>query len=131
MKSLNEELKLRERTSSIFWTVRTELRLCWRELYGIACGADVGVDSVVGPFAAVMGDIGKGLYVAEDVVPIYRQLLSLASIITPNQFETEYVPAIPRPWSHGMATRLTPVKPARADSCQRPRSIRSPRCTRR
>jgi hypothetical protein len=41
--------------------------------------------------SAVMGDIGKGLYVAEDVVPIYRQLLSLASIITPNQFETEWV----------------------------------------
>lgn len=38
---------------------------------------------------AVMGDIGKGLYVAEDVVPIYRGLLSQASIITPNQFETE------------------------------------------
>jgi hypothetical protein len=38
---------------------------------------------------AVMGDVGKGLYVAEDVVPIYRQLLNLASIITPNQFETE------------------------------------------
>jgi hydroxymethylpyrimidine/phosphomethylpyrimidine kinase len=40
---------------------------------------------------AVMGDIGKGLYVAEDVVPIYRSLLSQATIITPNQFETEYV----------------------------------------
>ncbi|GHJ87807.1 hypothetical protein NliqN6_4209 [Naganishia liquefaciens] len=37
----------------------------------------------------VMGDIGKGLYVAEDVVPIYRSLLSQATIITPNQFETE------------------------------------------
>ncbi|KAJ9111693.1 hypothetical protein QFC19_001052 [Naganishia cerealis] len=37
----------------------------------------------------VMGDIGKGLYVAEDVIPIYRQLLSQATIITPNQFETE------------------------------------------
>lgn len=38
---------------------------------------------------AVMGDVGKGLYVAEDVVPIYRSLLSQATIITPNQFETE------------------------------------------
>jgi pyridoxine kinase len=36
-----------------------------------------------------MGDIGKGLYVAEDVVPIYRGMLHQASIITPNQFEAE------------------------------------------
>ena len=36
-----------------------------------------------------MGDIGTGLYVAPDVVPIYKQLLSQATIITPNQFETE------------------------------------------
>lgn len=42
--------------------------------------------------AAVMGDIGKGLYVAEDVVPIYRQMLAQATIITPNQFEAEWVP---------------------------------------
>lgn len=38
---------------------------------------------------AVMGDIGTGLYVSEDVVPIYNGMLSLATIITPNQFEAE------------------------------------------
>lgn len=38
---------------------------------------------------AVMGDIGRGLYVSEDVVPIYRDMLKLATIITPNQFEVE------------------------------------------
>ncbi len=37
----------------------------------------------------VMGDIGKGLYVAEDVIPVYKDMLKLATIITPNQFETE------------------------------------------
>lgn len=36
-----------------------------------------------------MGDIGKGLYVAEDVVPIYRGMLGSADIITPNAFELE------------------------------------------
>jgi pyridoxine kinase len=40
--------------------------------------------------SAVMGDNGK-LYVAEDVVPLYRELLSIATIITPNWFEVEYV----------------------------------------
>ena len=35
-----------------------------------------------------MGDAGK-LYVSEDVVPIYRGLLSSASIITPNYYEVE------------------------------------------
>lgn len=38
---------------------------------------------------AVMGDIGTGLYVSEDVVPIYKEMLRLATIITPNQFEVE------------------------------------------
>ncbi|ORY32844.1 bud site selection-related protein [Naematelia encephala] len=36
----------------------------------------------------VMGDGGK-LYVAEDVIPVYRSMLSLATIITPNHFEVE------------------------------------------
>lgn len=39
-------------------------------------------------FSAVMGDHGI-LYVAESVIPIYRSLLPLATIITPNQFEAE------------------------------------------
>ena len=41
-------------------------------------------------FAAVMGDSGK-LYVAADVIPVYRDLLHLADVITPNWFEVEYV----------------------------------------
>jgi pyridoxine kinase len=38
-----------------------------------------------------MGDVGKGLYVSEDVVPVYKDMLRLSTIITPNQFETESV----------------------------------------
>lgn len=37
-----------------------------------------------------MGDEGK-MYVSEDVIPIYRELLPLSTIITPNHFELEYV----------------------------------------
>ncbi|TRM58776.1 Ribokinase-like protein [Schizophyllum amplum] len=36
----------------------------------------------------VMGDSGR-LYVAADVIPVYRNLLHLADIITPNWFEVE------------------------------------------
>ncbi|TFY74632.1 hypothetical protein EWM64_g9381 [Hericium alpestre] len=36
----------------------------------------------------VIGDAGK-MYVAPDVVPIYRSLLPLATVITPNWFEVE------------------------------------------
>jgi pyridoxine kinase len=35
-----------------------------------------------------MGDAGT-LYVADDVVPAYRSMLHLATIITPNWFEVE------------------------------------------
>lgn len=38
----------------------------------------------------VMGDSGK-LYVSEDVVPIYKALVPHADLITPNQFEAEFV----------------------------------------
>lgn len=38
---------------------------------------------------AVMGDTETGLYVAADVVPVYRSMLHLADIITPNHFELE------------------------------------------
>lgn len=40
--------------------------------------------------SAVLGDSGK-LYVSEDCVSAYRQMLPLATIITPNWFEVEYV----------------------------------------
>jgi len=36
----------------------------------------------------VMGDAGR-LYVAEDVIPVYRNMLRLATVITPNWFEVE------------------------------------------
>jgi pyridoxine kinase len=36
-----------------------------------------------------MGDVGRGLYVSPEVVPVYRRMLRLADIITPNQFEVE------------------------------------------
>jgi pyridoxal/pyridoxine/pyridoxamine kinase len=37
-----------------------------------------------------MGDGGQ-LYVAPDVIPVYRKMLPLATIITPNWFEVECV----------------------------------------
>ncbi|OCF32990.1 pyridoxal kinase [Kwoniella heveanensis CBS 569] len=42
----------------------------------------------------VMGDMGTGLYVSEDVVPIYKDMLQLATVITPNQFEVELLSGI-------------------------------------
>lgn len=38
----------------------------------------------------VMGDEGK-IYVSEEVVPAYKNLLKDADLILPNQFEAEYV----------------------------------------
>lgn len=37
-----------------------------------------------------MGDSGK-LYVSEAVIPVYKSLLPFADLITPNQYEVEYV----------------------------------------
>lgn len=42
-------------------------------------------------FSAVMGDVGRGLYVSQEVIPVYKSMLRLATIITPNQFEVESV----------------------------------------
>ncbi|KAL5531277.1 hypothetical protein ACEPAG_4154 [Sanghuangporus baumii] len=42
----------------------------------------------------VLGDSGK-LYVAPDVIPIYRKLLPQATVITPNWFEVETLTGIP------------------------------------
>ncbi|GJJ11422.1 hypothetical protein Clacol_005655 [Clathrus columnatus] len=41
----------------------------------------------------VMGDEGE-MYVSEDVIPIYRELLPLSTIITPNYFEVEVLTKI-------------------------------------
>ena len=37
----------------------------------------------------VMGDMDRGMYVNPDVLPIYRRMLHLSSIICPNQFEAQ------------------------------------------
>ncbi|EPQ31193.1 uncharacterized protein PFL1_01381 [Pseudozyma flocculosa PF-1] len=37
----------------------------------------------------VMGDIGRGMYVAPEVLPVYKQMLPYSTIITPNQFEAQ------------------------------------------
>ncbi|WFD33811.1 pyridoxal kinase [Malassezia cuniculi] len=37
----------------------------------------------------VMGDMGRGMYVNPDVLPIYRSMLPLATVICPNQFEAQ------------------------------------------
>ncbi|PWN26654.1 Ribokinase-like protein, partial [Jaminaea rosea] len=37
----------------------------------------------------VMGDMGRGMYVDPNVLPAYRAVLPLASIVTPNQFEAQ------------------------------------------
>ena len=57
-----------------------------------------GVTNLV--YSAVMGDAGR-LYVSPDVVPVYRQMLPLATIITPNWFEVEcvgYIVHFPHKW---------------------------------
>ena len=46
----------------------------------------------------VMGDDGK-LYVDQDVVPAYQNLLRDADLILPNQFEAEYALLPENRWS--------------------------------
>ncbi|CAO3626939.1 unnamed protein product [Cunninghamella blakesleeana] len=41
----------------------------------------------------VMGDGGE-LYVAQEIVPLYREIMSVADVITPNQFEAEVLSEI-------------------------------------
>ena len=36
----------------------------------------------------VMGDWGR-LYVAPEIVPLYRDIMQVANVVTPNQFEAE------------------------------------------
>ncbi|KAK7205848.1 Ribokinase-like protein [Myxozyma melibiosi] len=47
-----------------------------------------GRDQIIWVLDPVMGDENR-LYVAPEVVPAYESLLPLATVITPNQFETE------------------------------------------
>ncbi|NLR91985.1 pyridoxal kinase PdxY [Flammeovirga agarivorans] len=40
----------------------------------------------------VMGDVDSGFYISEDVPPLYKEkILTIADMITPNHFETEYL----------------------------------------
>ncbi|CAA7265187.1 unnamed protein product [Cyclocybe aegerita] len=49
--------------------------------------------SVIYLLDPVMGDAGR-LYVAPEVIPVYREMLPLATIITPNWFEVELLTQI-------------------------------------
>ncbi|CAD6920487.1 unnamed protein product [Tilletia controversa] len=37
----------------------------------------------------VMGDMGRGMYVSDSVVPLYREMVQYATIVCPNQFEAQ------------------------------------------
>ena len=56
----------------------------------LKCKATMSPGSFFWILDPVMGDNGK-LYVAEDVVPAYKNLVKDADLILPNQFEAEYV----------------------------------------
>ena len=71
--------RLRARDPELIYLLDRECGVC----AAMRRRADWGV-------AAVLGDSGK-LYVSPDVVPIYRAALPLATIITPNWFEVEWV----------------------------------------
>lgn len=36
----------------------------------------------------VMGDLGR-IYVAPEIIPLYRNILRITNVVTPNQFEAE------------------------------------------
>ena len=60
----------------------------------------------------VMGDNGN-LYVAPDVVPVYKSLVHHADLVLPNQFEAEYArappfPPVPPPVSSTTANTTSP-----------------------
>ena len=56
---------------------------CHRQMYGLSAVCD-----------PVMGDNGK-LYVSKELVPAYRdQIISLATVLTPNQYEAEVLTGI-------------------------------------
>jgi pyridoxine kinase len=73
---------LRDKNPDLLFVLDRELRI-FEELIIVA--------HLFWKTVAVMGDDGK-LYVADDVLPVYRdRLLPLATIITPNWFEVECV----------------------------------------
>ena len=78
--SIARDLKLKGsmKAGSFFWSES--------EVFAQACEGAITEQRVV--LDPVMGDEGK-LYVNEDVVPVYRNMLRDADLILPNQFEAE------------------------------------------
>lgn len=71
------QLKSLTKPGSFFWGLFPRLKFLARSRL---------TQSALDP---VMGDEGR-LYVNEDVVPVYKNLLRDADLILPNQFEVEY-----------------------------------------
>ncbi|TKY85786.1 hypothetical protein EX895_005326 [Sporisorium graminicola] len=65
--------------------VQTVLQLV-KKLRSRQGGQEGGLIYLLDP---VMGDMGRGMYVAPEVLPIYREMLQYSTIITPNQFEAQ------------------------------------------
>jgi len=41
----------------------------------------------------VMGDMGRGMYVSDTVIPLYKEMIQHATIVCPNQFEAQVLAA--------------------------------------
>lgn len=70
--------------------VRTVLDLV-KKLRSRSGGEEGGLIYLLDP---VMGDMGRGMYVAPEVLPIYQEMLQYSTIITPNQFEAQALTGI-------------------------------------
>ena len=70
--------------------VRTVLDLV-KKLRSRQGGEEGGLIYLLDP---VMGDMGRGMYVAPEVLPIYKEMLQYSTIITPNQFEAQALTGI-------------------------------------
>ncbi|SPO25800.1 related to pyridoxal kinase [Ustilago trichophora] len=70
--------------------VKTVLELV-KKLRSRSGGEEGGLIYLLDP---VMGDMGRGMYVAPEVLPIYREMLQFSTIITPNQFEAQALTGI-------------------------------------
>ena len=75
----NLSRKLIERNPNLIYLLDRESLIA----FGEVCATQLEI-------IAVIGDAGK-LYVAPDVIPVYRSMLPYSTIITPNWFEVEYV----------------------------------------
>lgn len=70
--------------------VQTVLELV-KKLRSRSGGEEGGLIYLLDP---VMGDMGRGMYVAPEVLPIYQEMLQYSTIITPNQFEAQALTGI-------------------------------------